>query len=265
MKCPAPALLLLLVACYTPLIFAQEPVPRPEPIPFGGHGTQAIAGTVTDSSGAVVPGVQVTVTNVMTGATRQVQTDESGQFTVLGLGPGRYRVRVIKPGFSVKEMEVDLEPGKLATLHITLGGGPVPVGDPKEPTPPGEIKTKPKAKSKPGAESAATPSATTSTYVVEVLTITLRNGAAFQSWLNGQTEKHKKLLAIIPLHNTISMFALVPVEGNQMVEYVVESANKPLQPEELKAHIESHPEKVFVGIHRLGHRSFLMVFRHEGK
>ena len=51
-----------------------------------------ITGTITDSSGAVIPGAQVTVTNVDTGATRTVQTNEAGAYTVPFLNPGVYNI-----------------------------------------------------------------------------------------------------------------------------------------------------------------------------
>lgn len=63
----------------------------------------SIAGSVKDSSGAVVPSASVTVTNPATGITRVVITAEDGNFTVPNLPPGSYTVRVEVPGFEKLE------------------------------------------------------------------------------------------------------------------------------------------------------------------
>src|SRR5215471_2556702 len=78
---------LLLVALMTTGLFAQ----------FGS----SIQGTVVDSSSAVMPGVQVTVKNLDTGVTRQVETSDVGLYVVLNLGPGNYSVTAAKEGFSL--------------------------------------------------------------------------------------------------------------------------------------------------------------------
>jgi hypothetical protein len=57
-----------------------------------------ITGTVTDSSNAVVAGASVQVTNVATSQVRQVETNDTGNYTVPFLAPGVYQVRVEKPG-----------------------------------------------------------------------------------------------------------------------------------------------------------------------
>src|SRR4051812_36827938 len=63
-------------------------------------GTQSsVTGTVADSTGAAVPKAQVVVTNVATGETKQVTTGPTGDFTVLALPAGIYRVSVEASGF----------------------------------------------------------------------------------------------------------------------------------------------------------------------
>lgn len=58
-----------------------------------------ITGTVVDSSGALVPGAQVTATNEANGITRSLTTDETGVFVFAGLPAVTYSVRVEKTGF----------------------------------------------------------------------------------------------------------------------------------------------------------------------
>jgi outer membrane receptor protein involved in Fe transport len=60
----------------------------------------AIAGTVTDASGAAVPNASVTVTNKGTNLSQGVATDESGYFRVAKLQPGSYTMKVEAPGLA---------------------------------------------------------------------------------------------------------------------------------------------------------------------
>ena len=62
-----------------------------------------IEGTVADVSGAVLPGVTVTVTNTDTGASRAVVTNEKGVYRALLLPLGRYKVSAELPGFKTFE------------------------------------------------------------------------------------------------------------------------------------------------------------------
>src|SRR6185295_7665886 len=66
---------------------------------FGQTNTGRISGTVTDESGAVMPGVDVTVRNPATGLARNVITNESGTFQVPLLPPSLYEVEASLPGF----------------------------------------------------------------------------------------------------------------------------------------------------------------------
>jgi outer membrane receptor protein involved in Fe transport len=61
--------------------------------------TGKIIGIVTDASGAVVPGAKVTVTNVATNIGHETTTDQSGNYQVLQLPIGLYRVKTAAAGF----------------------------------------------------------------------------------------------------------------------------------------------------------------------
>jgi len=58
-----------------------------------------ILGRVTDSSGAVIPGASVTISNVATGVSVTVQTNPEGNYSVPFLIPGTYRITVDSTGF----------------------------------------------------------------------------------------------------------------------------------------------------------------------
>jgi hypothetical protein len=62
-----------------------------------GQGT--VSGTVTDSSGAVIVGAQVTVTNTATNISRNLVTNSTGYFEAVNLNPGTYAISIGAPGF----------------------------------------------------------------------------------------------------------------------------------------------------------------------
>jgi Carboxypeptidase regulatory-like domain len=80
------ALIAMVLPSTSPNVFAQTNVGR-------------ISGTVTDTSGAVVPDATVTVTNEATKLTRAVTTDDKGFYVVTNLPVGNYTVGVEQKGF----------------------------------------------------------------------------------------------------------------------------------------------------------------------
>jgi carboxypeptidase family protein len=71
-----------------------------------GQGTDlgTIRGTVTDTSGAMIPAASVTVTDVLTGRDRVTQTNGDGYYEMFGLNPGTYKVAVTATGMSKTEI-----------------------------------------------------------------------------------------------------------------------------------------------------------------
>jgi carboxypeptidase family protein len=63
------------------------------------QATAQIAGTVKDQTGAVLPGVEVTVTQQETGTTRNAITNETGSYVLSNLPIGPYRLEAALPGF----------------------------------------------------------------------------------------------------------------------------------------------------------------------
>ncbi len=86
--------------------------------------TSAITGTVTDSSGAVMPGVKVTVRNEETGAVRETITNDAGHYSVQALRPGKYSITAALPGFKtavVKDREVQVSIPAAVNFVLELG------------------------------------------------------------------------------------------------------------------------------------------------
>ncbi len=97
-----------------------------------------LLGTVTDSSGAIVPSAKVTVTEVNTGVNRSGQTNESGNYTFPDLPPGQYMVTVETSGFkketrkditlavnSSTRIDVQLTPGNVTETVEVTGAPPL--------------------------------------------------------------------------------------------------------------------------------------------
>ena len=59
----------------------------------------SIVGAVTDSTGAVVPGATVTITNIGTNDKHTAQSNASGEFSFVSLVPASYKVEVSKASF----------------------------------------------------------------------------------------------------------------------------------------------------------------------
>src|SRR5580704_4481825 len=78
-------------------------------------------GTVTDTSGAVVPGAEVSVENVSTGLKREGRTDKTGEYQLVGLPTGRYALRVGKEGFQTEVREgTAVSPGAAIAINLSL-------------------------------------------------------------------------------------------------------------------------------------------------
>ncbi len=93
---------------------------------FAFGQTAQVTGRISDSSGAVVSGAQVTVTNQATGLSRDSVTNGEGYFTIPLLPPGDYRLTVKKDGFKpVVRPDVALNVEQVARLDFTLEAGAV--------------------------------------------------------------------------------------------------------------------------------------------
>jgi hypothetical protein len=93
---------------------------------FAQINTATLSGSVSDSSGAVVPDATVVVVQTGTGTTRTVQSNASGLFTVPLLQPGIYDLTISKTGFeNTKQSNIELQVNQLASLSLTLTVGSV--------------------------------------------------------------------------------------------------------------------------------------------
>jgi hypothetical protein len=85
--------------------------------------TGALAGAVTDATGAVVPNAVVTLTNKETGATRTVESNSEGFYSAPSLPAGEYEVKVVAKGFSAYVRVATVQTGSTATVNVSLQVG----------------------------------------------------------------------------------------------------------------------------------------------
>jgi outer membrane receptor protein involved in Fe transport len=85
----------------------------------------SIFGTVTDPQGAAVAGAIVTVTELTKNVSTTTQTNESGNYNVLSLIPGRYSVKVEAQGYKSSTQEVEVKADVAARTDIELQVGAV--------------------------------------------------------------------------------------------------------------------------------------------
>ena len=91
-----------------PLLLGVLTLSLSPPSSFAQVTTADVVGTVSDSSGGLLPGVTITARNDATGNTETVTTDAGGNFQILRLAPGRYRVTAALQGFKTVDSEVAL-------------------------------------------------------------------------------------------------------------------------------------------------------------
>ena len=105
-------LLMMLLAQATPPLLAQS------------ETSSALAGNVTDASGAAIPGATVTATDTEKGATRTGLTDVSGHYLFSQINPGTYQVSAESTGFSVStSAPTTVGVGRTITLNFSMRPG----------------------------------------------------------------------------------------------------------------------------------------------
>jgi hypothetical protein len=92
--------------------------------------TGTVAGSVTDSTGAVVAGATVTMTDIATSTKRISSTNATGRYIIVDVNPGMYNVEISKAGFATTKVEnQEVKVGASLTLNLSLqvGGASVVV------------------------------------------------------------------------------------------------------------------------------------------
>ena len=90
------------------------------------QSTVEISGSVTDATGALLPGVDVSATNTGTGITRAAVSNETGSFVLTNLPTGPYRLEVSLPGFQTYvQTGIQMQVGSNVQINVALEVGQV--------------------------------------------------------------------------------------------------------------------------------------------
>ena len=90
------------------------------------QATAQISGTVTDPTGALIPGVEVTATQTDTTASRTAVTNETGSYILPALPLGPYQLEAVLPGFQTfVQTGIVLQVGNEANINVVLEVGQV--------------------------------------------------------------------------------------------------------------------------------------------
>ena len=90
-----------------------------------GQAAASLRGTVTDPSGAVVPGAEIALIDEATQFTRRVSSDSRGEYYLSGLPPGSYTLTAAAAGFKVAEVRgIHLSPNDTRGANLRLEIGP---------------------------------------------------------------------------------------------------------------------------------------------
>src|SRR5213083_156848 len=91
-----------------------------------GQGGASVQGTISDATGAVLPGASVNVKNSGTGSSVELVTDERGRYLAPVLQPGEYEVHISAAGFQpVTRRGIQLAVGENAVINVSLEIGRV--------------------------------------------------------------------------------------------------------------------------------------------
>lgn len=102
----------LCLSCVSPAVFSQT--------------TSGLTGTVTDLSGASMPGAKITLTGTETGVKRETTSNEAGTYDFTALQPGGYQLTFQKQGFAqVTSAAMRLEVNQIARLDVQMHPGAV--------------------------------------------------------------------------------------------------------------------------------------------
>jgi hypothetical protein len=90
---------------------------------YGQTATTSVRGLVNDASGALIPDVDVTVTESSIGFTQTHKTNAKGEYNFQQIPPGSYKIKVVAQGFNEQTTQTQLLVNQPATINVTLTVG----------------------------------------------------------------------------------------------------------------------------------------------
>jgi hypothetical protein len=91
---------------------------------FAQSDRGVITGTISDSTGALIPGARVVLTNANTGANSETVATGTGNYTVLSLPAGTYTLKVTHPGFTAyQQNNIQVQVAVTTRVEVVLAVG----------------------------------------------------------------------------------------------------------------------------------------------
>jgi len=87
-----------------------------------GTNLGTIRGSVTDPNGAIIPNAAVKVIDQTTGISRDVTTDNDGNYEVAALKPGTYKIAVTASGFKTSEIDAVVKGSDVVRADVRTEG-----------------------------------------------------------------------------------------------------------------------------------------------
>ena len=91
--------------------------------PARAAGAATLSGTITDATGAVIPGASITINDAANKVVRIVTSDRSGRYLLDGLTPGSYQLGAMAPGFQRQQLAVSVVASQQNQANLTLAVG----------------------------------------------------------------------------------------------------------------------------------------------
>ena len=96
------------------------------PVSLFGQAVAEVNGTAADQSGAVLPGLTITVTEEATGLARTALSNDAGRFVIPALTPGRYTMKAELAGFQTQtQTGIEVSVGQAVTINFRMPVGTV--------------------------------------------------------------------------------------------------------------------------------------------
>lgn len=105
------------------ILLAGSPGPVFHSVANAQSDTGRVVGTVSDTSGALLPGATITVTNNENGSVRVVKSSSSGELNIAALPAGNYSARIEAPGFQSQSLAFTIVVTQVQTLAFKLQPG----------------------------------------------------------------------------------------------------------------------------------------------
>ena len=225
-----------------------------------GGELRSIQGTVRDESGAVKPGVSVTLTD-KTGKKEVRRTDENGGFAFKDLLPSQYVVET-QPG---TKPEIDRSTRFFYTApvdrYVFFDGGIVPVTGGRSPLATPSSPGRGSSSTPPSGPGKGSPSTTAQADNPPDDTLAALSESEAKAWLDAKASSHLAAIKIVATSEGKSVVHF-KMDTKTIPTYVVVLIAQATLSEAMETAINNSGGALFVGIHRIDSARWLMIFRH---